>query len=323
MSSLQPKAIHLRLTDADGTVRTAEHCLSLRAVREYYTPYAQLWGEFSYSSSLGRPVLAELFLDGALFHQGLIDQTEIRERPGLRTLRLASRSHTSLLGQNELEPKLYSRPSLNTLMEAAGELPHVIHEDLSQQVPYLYVHPHTSLWEAVCNLCLKQYGRYPYIGAVNQVRFTPPDPPDCGHVRLSRSSGLILETSQKADYSKIISNVHMLDASSVYSYHSSDLEPARLGLARNRYVSFDKQWLSNMTQGLDYRIYFSMRGFQSRSVSYRGYQGEDLNSLLTFEEIQSARISKIELTGGPEGVATRLTCYYDRFCNTDLPYKGT
>ena len=51
-------------------------------------------------------------------------------------------------------------------------LPFVTCENSTKIANFLYIKEHSSLWDAVVNLCLKVGNTYPYIGYANCIRFT-------------------------------------------------------------------------------------------------------------------------------------------------------
>lgn len=315
---IQPqRTVLLTLKEVGGGAKTFGNCVAFSYEKEYYTPYSTLKASFLLENEvLGAVIDVELAVNGTTVHKGIIDTLSVSESPDRRILTLNSRSHTSMLGQNELVPGLLSnpRPSLNVLLDNFIRIPSVFHENLVTTSDYIYVKEHTSMWEAVCNLCLKQVNRYPYIANVNTVRFNFHTPKQ---VVLSRSDNNIVSAKTLLDYTKLISDIHMKDTNDTYNtYNISDAPVRSLSIVRHKHVAFDKQWLSNPVQGLGYRVNFAMRGYKTSEVSYLGYHGEDINDKVSFEGMQNRYISKVNITGSSKGIVTKLTCYFDRYCNT-------
>ncbi len=305
----------LKITELGGsTPKLLNRCTSLSYEKECYTPYSSFRGSFLTEADIGEIIDAELIINGTAVHKGIIDSADIRELPSHKELIISSRSHTSMLGQNELVPGLISNASLNSLMTDYIQLPNVYHENISDTVNYIYVKEHASLWEALCNLCLKQYGTYPYIAGLNTIRYTLPANPKT--VALSRDNANITAVGASYDYTKMTSDIHMKDTQGTYNtFNKNDTCASGRNIIRHRHIAFDRQWLDNPVSGLGYKLNFAMRGFKSSYVSYLGYSGEDLNDIVSFEGIQNKRISRINIQGGDKGLATKLTCYFDRYNN--------
>ena len=310
MSSIVLKALELEATSP----KLLESCISMQYVKEYYTPYSTLKATFVLNIPIGEIIDVELIVNGTAVHNGIVDTVEIKELSSFRAITVSSRSHTSMLGQNELVPGLISNVSLNTLMSNYIQIPNVFHENNAVVSNYIYVKEHASLWEAVTNLCLKQNNTYPYIANVNTIRYTLPASPKT--VVLSRNDRNIIACGNSFDYTNMISDFHMRDTEGTYNtFNKSDSEVSARGIVRHKHISFDRQWLDDPIKGLGYRINYGMRGFRSDFVSYLGYTGEDLNDLVTFENLVNIRISKIEISGSSKGLLTKLTCYRDRYNN--------
>lgn len=254
----------------------------------------------------------ELRIDGVLIHKGITDIAEVTSFPKFRALKIASRGFTSLLSQSEIKEGILSSPSLNSLLSVTTDIPNINHENSSATVNYIYVKNHSSVWDMAVNLCLKIYGKYPYIAHVNMLRYTIPAEtmlvePEAENSVVSYGTG--------ADYRSAVSNFYMLDTDDTYSFELEDSEVTGLGIVRQKYLPLDKQWLNNTQAGLQYRDNFGMRGSDYSFVSYRGYHGEDINDRATFADTVNKRISRIVLVGGKNGLTTRLWCYSDRYNN--------
>lgn len=289
-------------------------CLSLNYVKEYYTPYSTLKASFVLSSDVGEIIDVELCVNGVTVHKGIVDTMDVKVLSSYRSLSITSRSHTSMLGQNEITPGTLAGVSLNTLMTNYIQIPNVYHENLSATSNYIYVKDHASLWEAVTNLCLKQYNTYPYIANVNTVRYT--SPASVKSIVLSKDNKNIVSSGNSFNYTNMISAYHMMNTEGTYNtFNRTDTFVSAREIVRHKHIAFDKQWLDNPQTGLGYRLNYGMRGYKSSFVSYFGYFGEDLNDLVSYGTLVNKKISKIEISGGSKGIVTKLTSYYDRYCN--------
>lgn len=51
-------------------------------------------------------------------------------------------------------------------------------------------------------------------------------------------------------------------------------------------------------------------------AQYQGYNGEDLNDNFAISSVMNmARINRVLVTGGSNGIVTKLFAYFDKFCN--------
>ena len=291
-----------------------ENCLSLSYSKEYYTPYSSFTGVFLLTTEVSEIIDVELFVNGTAIHKGIIDSVQITEFSSHKAIKIVSRGHTSMLGQNEIVPGLITQVSLNSLMTNYIQIPNVFHEDIATVSNYIYVKEHASLWEAVTNLCLKQKNSYPYIKNINTVCFNLPSSPKT--VTLSRSNKNIVSCGNAFDYSKMISDIHMRDTQGTYNtFNYSESAVLSREIVRHKHIAFDKQWLDDPVMGIRYKTNFGMRGFKSSFVSYLGYNGEDINDLVNFETLINKSISRIDISGSSKGIVTKLTCYFDKYNN--------
>lgn len=308
--------IVLTLTEKDsGEKIVLEKCLSMRFEKERYTPYTTFGGTFLASSDFGDVSDVLLTINGTDVHRGPADTVRISHSSSGHRVTVNSRGYTSAFGQNEIRPGILSDLSLVKLLTDEAQIPNTYFEENSEEVNYLYVVAHTSVWDAASNLCLKLAGTYPYIAHVNTLRYTTPEETT---LITPEADGTLIEYGTETDYRNILSDIYMSDTEGTPDAFSFiNEESTALGIKRERYLSLDKRWLNNEQLGLTYRSHFSMRGYNRSYVAYRGYCGEDINDRVSFGENTEKRISRILVTGGKNGVSTRLWCYKDKFCNVE------
>ena len=80
---------------------------------------------------------AFFYVNNIMIHHGLIDGADIENSNGSQIVNVTSRSFTSLLCQNQIEPGLIFRISINKLMDSYYQLPYVTHEDNSDESNYI------------------------------------------------------------------------------------------------------------------------------------------------------------------------------------------
>ncbi|MGN0653832.1 MAG: hypothetical protein ACI4KD_02825 [Oscillospiraceae bacterium] len=306
--------ITLKLTDINGGTAEIKKCLSMKVEKEVYTPYSVFSGTF-YSDERASDIAdIELYIDGKLIHKGFADSADTVFSKDGNMLSLVSRGYSSLLSQSELEDGIFSKPSLNTIFLRVRS-PHITCEDSSATVNYIYLNPHSTIWDACVAVCLKKHKKYPYIAAPNVLRYTIPEN------ALSTEPQKIISKGSCLNLKNAISDVYMRglpegeeDTDVGYTLHQRDEEIRALGIIRERYYPYDKAWAFDDRLGLETRINFSMRGSRADFVRYYGYSGEDLNDSVIFDG-KSGNISRMLISGGKNGVLTTLWRYYDRYNN--------
>ncbi len=297
----------------DGTSVEENNVISFNFVKEAYTPYTMLSAKIS-SAELHFENISEvsLYVGDKLVHNGLLDRLECSRGASGITANLTSRGFTSLLCQNQLEPGMKTGISINSLMDSFYTLPKVTHEDNSDTSGYIYVKYGSTMWESVANLAYKQTGMYPYIRGTNCVRITAESAPS----EFSYDDNNLIERGRASDYRHLISDFDMADVGGEHdAYVLTDVDATARNIVRHKVFELDKQFLYAPQSALEYRDKFAKRGFRSSFCKYCGYNGEDLSDVVSFGEIESARICRVEISGGSSGVFTTLGVYDDGFYN--------
>ncbi|MDE6594880.1 MAG: hypothetical protein K2K44_02590 [Oscillospiraceae bacterium] len=301
----------LKLKRSNGTYYTPVGLIGFKCRKERYTPYSSLdvTAVCNSTDSVSDVREVRLEIGGNAVHSGIIDNMTISESGGLKKIRITSRSFSSMLSQNELEPGLLAGITLNKLMSESMVVPNVTWQSSAESVRYIYVKEHDSQWTAIVNLGLTLNGQYPYIGGTNEVRLT------------QRSAAVLVpqnvyEVGTSEDYSKMASHYHMKDVNGDYSYNYTDGYAESRGIIRHKYINFDRQFLALADFGLQYKLNFSQRGCRSKFMRYLGWCGEELRSMVKFPDGTVAEASVVEISGNAKkGIFTMTGCYYDRYCN--------
>ncbi|MFA5659171.1 MAG: hypothetical protein WC900_07790, partial [Oscillospiraceae bacterium] len=244
-------------------------------------------------------------------HKGVINICEQKQLPDKKIISVTSRGYSFSLGCTELAEEIRYGVSLDTLMTPEVTPPFVSCETSAVTVNYLFIKEHSTLWDAVVNLCLKGLASYPYVAYTNIVRFSAPLNPAV--VELSDET-IITEFSSGNDFSGVISDVHMRDASGNYNAYNAQCQYALdRNIERHKHLSFDRHWLSDINQGLLYKLDYFRRDAVFKKITYMGFNGEDINDKLSADlngfEADLLDISKIEIRAGKNGVLTTLTSY--------------
>ena len=302
--------ITLKLTSLSGEVYETEKSLSFRFEKEVYTPYSVLSGIFFTDCDVMNISDVEFYIDKKLIHKGFVDSIEESETPDGKMLSVSSRGYSSLLLQGELPDGIMSSPSLNSLFSRVN-LPDVTHEDSSLTVNYIYLNPHSSIWDACKMLCLKMHNSYPFISSPNKVSYT------FSQNTFSFEPKTIISKGKLLNLKNAVSDVYMrdlTDESDTFSMHERDYEIRDFGIIRQKYYPFDKMWAFDSYLGLQTKINLSMKGSRADFIKYYGFSGEDLNDKVIFDK-KSGRINRILVSGSKNGIQTTLWRYYDRYNN--------
>jgi len=297
-----------------GRFTMADTVLSFRFIKEAYTPYTELEAVFSVPDGLDTGTVTEVMfsLSSRLIHHGIADRLTVTEKDGCRTGVVSSRSFSCMLMQNQMEPGLYTRVSINSLMDNMLRIPYVTHESSADETGYIYVKQGSTLWDSLAGLAYKQLGRYPYIHGTNCVMFSQAAYPD----EFSYSASQLLSQGSEVSEKRLESDFHMADINGDYgTYDLSDPDVSARNIVRHRYFELDRQFLYDPQSALVFRDKVACRGWRRAFCSYSGYNGEDLFDKVSFGDIAGERICRIEITGGRRGIVTGLSVYHDRFCN--------
>lgn len=302
--------ITLKLTSVSGEVYETKKCLSFRLEKEVYTPYSLFSGIFFVDTDVMNISDVEFFIGKNLVHKGFVDIIEETESSDGKMVSLSSRGYASLLLQGELPEGIISSPSLNSLFNRVN-LPNVTHENSSDTVNYIYLNPHSSIWDACRMLCLKMHNSHPFISSPNKVSYT------LSEKTLSFEPKNIISKGNLLNLKNVVSDIYMHsleDESDTYSMHINDKEIRNLGIIREKYYAYDKMWAFDSYLGLYTKINLSLKGFRADFVKYEDYSGEDLNDTVIFDK-KSGRINRILVNGSKSGIQTTLWRYYDRYNN--------
>lgn len=303
----------IRLKHLSGLSLEEPELISFSFVKDAYTPYTTLRARL-HGVQADYETITEIFLyvGEHLVHHGLVDKLDISDSDGMKLVTLSSRGFTSLLCQNQITPGLVSDITINDLMDSYYQLPYVTHEDNPDQSSYIYVKDSSTMWDGIANLAFKLNGIYPYIRGTNCVRTSAEQNPKA----FVYDNSSIIESGMGYDYVNMISHFDMSDINGEYGeFTLSDSDVRTCMIERHRVFELDMQFLYDPQQALEYRSNYSKRGCRRYFCRYCGYNGEDLCDLVSFGNISSKRIGKIEISGNNSGIFTSLSVYYDGFFN--------
>ncbi|MBQ6180206.1 MAG: hypothetical protein IJK31_00780 [Ruminococcus sp.] len=303
--------VSISLKTMNGSILSSDKVLSFGFVKDVYKAYTTLNASFVISGADPAQIAeASLIIEGYTLHHGLIDSLAITRSGGCDTAVISSRSFTSLLCQNQLEPGVKYGVSLNELMDNFYPLPYVTHENNTDTSSYIYVEKNTTMWENIVNLGYKLTGGYPYIRGTNCVRITRFPTPQS----FSYSVDQLLTSGSAVTGKRLVSDFHMADLAGDYgNYDYEDADVIAAKIVRHKYFDLDMQFLRDPSQALVYHDKDAFRGRNRIFCSYSGYNGEDLSDLVSFGSISAERIAYLRVSGSSSGVITELSVYHDKF----------
>ena len=237
-------------------------------------------------------------MNGFTIHCGLLDNLILNSTLNYSHATISSKSFTSLLCQNQLEPKLMGNVSLNSLVDDFISIPEVSHEDNSESVNYIFVKNGSTLWDAVVNLNNKINGGHPYICNNNKIMIS----------KKTNPLSVTLTNDSLTDFG------YGFDT----TYNLNNYDVSRFNIVRHKQIDLDRQYLSNPQDALIHKINYSMRGYYFCFGTYYGYSGEDIGDYINFPNAKpNSRVSKLEVTGSKGIVSTKVYAYYDNYISND------
>ena len=304
--------VSLTCTPADGTAYTLTKCLRFSLLRERYQPFSVLRAEFAAESpDAPLPQHVTLKLDGQTAHAGLIQRADICKKDGMTVLTVFAKGDGVALLRSQLDPGKYYSATLQSLL-SAYTLPGVTYENVADTVNYINVDERQPLWEAVIAYAYKRSGGFPYVRVPNLVCVSP----QTGQTAVTLPQNAVLARGNALDTADVISRIDMADLDGTYgSFTLTNAEAVRRGIVSVQNMRFDQQFLYAPPDAMQFRISRSSRRMLAQSVRYAGYCGEDIEDLIACGTL-SGRVSRIHITGGPDGIITEDTLYTDDFCNT-------
>lgn len=299
----------LRITHMDGTEEELSSVLSFIFTKDAYTPYTQLTLTYiDWKDNLPEDILeVKLVMWSTIIHHGPIDSYKVVTEHGRKKGIITSRGFTAALIENQIEPKMYMDISLNKLFNEYVNLPYIEHEDNSES-DYIYVKKGTPIWDAAAALAYKQTGKYPYVRKANKVMMNMPE----DTVKKSYTDDLIITYGSEILPRHLVSHYHMADLDGTYGkYDYAEQEAVDRRIVRHRYSELDKRFLNNPIKACEFRAAYAKRGFRRRFFRYCGYKFEDLNDLVTYNDIVEERIKAVKIIANTKGVFTEISVYDD------------
>lgn len=261
----------LRLTRWHLPDEECDNIVKLRFVKDRYSAYTELSATVILDSPVSDVVGIKFTLGSYALHYGPPDYIRSERRHGRVTVTFRSRGWSAALTQNEPVPGMNYNLDLRGLAAANVYLPFVSYEDNTQQVNYIYVKEHTTMWDAVSAYAMKAYSVQPFIIGHNTVSVKIP----AGTPRVYLP-GSVISAGELCDRRGQLSKVYMADADGQYTYSAVNPLVADRDIVRERYYELDRQWLSSPVLGLEQKIAVSNRHSSMYYIRVEGYRGEEI-----------------------------------------------
>ena len=261
----------LRFELRDGSVQLIEKTVKLRLYKDRYSAAAVLSGRAVWDGQVGDVLGITLAADGHTVHRGYAEYIVSEQKNGRTEVSFSSPGWSRLLAQNEPVPGLNYDVTLETLIQTNVRIPYVTCERGTQQVNYVYVKEHSTIWDAITAYSRKAYGTFPYIKGTNEVTVQVP----AGAIRAYGPSDII-GFGTAVDRRTALSKAYMADIDDQYSYWAENPQAAADRLVRERYFPLDRQWLDDPDEGPAIRVDLSKRRYSVSYVRLAGYRREEL-----------------------------------------------
>lgn len=302
--------VQCTLTDAAGNTTLLTHCLQFSLLRERYQADSVLHARFLLHEPLGAQIRAVFAIGSQTVFDGIVQDCACLCEKGERIFRFSGRSYTGVLTKNQLVPGIHTQVTLQSLMETY-QLPHITYDPDVPEINYIYVKENAAMWDSVIAYNYKLNGGFPYIRVPNALCMLP----QTGTAPISLPLTKLLACSEGGQCSEMISRIDMANAAGDYgTFTQSNPEAALRDIVRVRQIPLDKQYLYAPDDALSFRIALSNRRMHIKSFRYLGYAGEDIEDLMQIGT-DTARVSRILITGSRSGIVTEDSFYYDPFCN--------
>lgn len=301
--------LYLRYKNSGAT--TITHIARFTLLKDAYTPYSMLTVTFFRDmNSIENIYDAEFSINDKTHHRGIVDTINSEMTADGNKITITSRGYTSLLTENQLEPKMYNDITFNQLFDNYIKLPKVYHESNSQS-SYIYVKSGTPMWDGVVNLSYKLTGKYPYVRNENKVMMSMPTDTQSLNYYLSE----VISRGTAIDTRHIVSHYHMADLKGEYgTFDYSENYAVSRDIIRHRRFELDKRFLNSPINACNFRGDISMRTVKRDYIVYNGFKDEDINDIASYNnDIVKQRIKRLKVIGNRKGIITEVSFYTDSF----------
>lgn len=298
-------SIYFRLKN--GTSVSCSKTVSVFFTKNRYLPYTSLNASVICSLAAYDILQVHCYIGNKLIHDGPCEYAVREIKNGRSVLTFRSRGYSAMLAQNEPVPGMNYNMDLTKLGRINTRIPNVTYESGTDEVNYIYVKERSTIWDAVGAYAIKAYGTQPFIYGTNTVRVTKPA---ASHITVSAEK--LISAGDSADRRSILSTAYLADLNGDYVYSLTSPTAEDLGIIRERYYPFDRQWADQPDEGLLQKLLVFGRRCASRFIRYIGYSGEDLFDVYTAQDpgsTLSGEVHEIEIKAEKGRIETTLRTF--------------
>lgn len=255
----------------DGTEEVVDRPVRVRFYKDRFLPATRLSGKVLWDGQVRDVLAVKLRAGGHTLHHGYAEYIAVRREKGRAEVSFSSPGWSNLLSQNEPVPGMNYSMTLDQLLAANVSIPYVTCESGTQQVNYIYVKEHSTIWDAVTAYSRKAYGTFPFIYSNNKVSVQ-----ELTGTARAYGPSAVIGFGTELDRRLMLSKAYMADIDGQYSYSAVNPQAAADGIVREKYFALDRQWLGNPSEGPAIRVDISKRKYCTAYVKVLGYQGEEL-----------------------------------------------
>lgn len=291
------------LKKINGAETETEKIHSFVFRKDIFQPCTEFNAVFYTSADTDGVCEIRFYSEGKLLHSGIADTVIRKTEQGGTRVKVSSRGYTSLLAENQLEPDLYTDISIDDLFENYICLPNITHES-STVKSYIYVKKGSSMWDSAVNLAYKITQRHPYIRGADRFMINMP------HDSVHRSYSLndAVSCGRKTDTRRMASHFSMADINDEYgTFLVTENKALERGIIRRRYFELDRRFLYSPIKACEFRAMMSEREYEREFFTYKGFNGDDLNDTVSFENIHQKRVSGLKVYGNRNGIFTEIS----------------
>lgn len=293
----------------DGTSERADDIISVSFAKNRYKPCTEMSATILCPHRSAEIARVHLYIGGRLVHDGVFEYARREVREGRAVMHFRSRGFTVMLAQNEPVPGMNYQMDLTKLGLINTRIPNVMYEQGTAEVNYIYVKERSTIWDAVGAYAMKAYGNQPFIYGTNTVRVTKPTAQP-----VTIAADKVVACGDSTDRRSMLSTVWFADIDGNYSNTMTSQTAEALGIIRQRYYPFDRQWMIEPNKGMALKLMTSARRSDANYVSYIGYSGEDLFTPFSADcgELSiSGEVHDLNVQAENGRVVTTLTAYSD------------
>lgn len=302
-------SILFRLTD--GTSFSCGEIVSMNFSKNRYQPCTEMSAAVLCSRRSADIARVHLYIGSKLVHDGVFEYARREYKDGRALMHFRSRGFTVMLAQNEPVPGMNYDMDLTKLGRINTRIPNVTYQSGTDQVNYIYVKERSTIWDAVGAYSMKAYGTQPFIYGTNTVRVTKPSAQP-----VAIPADRVVTCGDSTDRRSMLSTVCFADLDGNYPYTMTSQSAEQLGIIRQRYYPFDRQWIVETDKGMRLKLATSARRCDASFVSYVGYSGEDLFTPFTADcgdLVISGEVHDLSVSAADGRIVTTLTDYSDTF----------